>query len=341
MVLLRSFGRLVSLLVLASGCSVASSAGVGGAGGSGPSATSVVTGSAKASTSGGPSGTTSAATGTGQGGGFACASLPTGPITPTPTITAFDGSEDLAFDGKGHIAGKKGAKVVLIDANGIESPLADVTDNVFGLRYAKTGSLIAAVYSSGKLIEITPAGQVSDYASGFVVPNGVFPDDGGNVWVTETTGSRVSRVNPDKSVTTIVPSAPSANGVVLDTTRGLLFFTNYGAGKLLRVDPAGASMPVEVTSIMGAKLDGLVMDVCGNVYAMDQGNSRMYRVDLDASGDSIGDPKLLAHFPQNVANAQFGSGPGFHTDSLYVAGTPGTVYELPVGVSGASVVLPP
>ena len=336
--LLRSLGGVLTTLVLVSGCSETASMGAGGSG----AAAAETTGSAVAGTSGTGSATGAAASGTsGQGGGFACASLPAGPIMPTPVITTFDGSEDLAFDGKGHIAGKKGAQIVLIDANGVETHLADVADGLFGLRYAKSGSLIAAVYSLGTLIEISPAGQVSNYASGFVVPNGVFPDDDGNVWVSETTGGKVTRVNPDKTITTIVASAPSANGIVFDKARGVLFFTNYGAGKLMRKDPAGTSAPVEVASIPGAKLDGLVMDACGNVYAMDQGNSRLYRVDLDPIGDSVGEPKLLADFPKNVANAQFGSGAGFHDTSLYVAGTPGTVYELPVGVTGAPVVTPP
>jgi hypothetical protein len=70
---------------------------------------------------------------------------------------------------------------------------------------------------------------------------------------------------------------------------------------------------------------------------VDQGNSRLYRFTLDAAGALVGEPELLANFPQNVANAQFGSGTGFNPNSLYAAGNPGVVYEVPVGVPGAPV----
>ena len=44
-------------------------------------------------------------------------------------------------------------------------------------------------------------------------------------------------------------------------------------------------------------------------------------------GVSTDAPELLASFPQNVANAQFGSGAGFDPNKLYVAGAPGSVYR--------------
>jgi sugar lactone lactonase YvrE len=267
--------------------------------------------------------------------------LPTGPIDPSPFVMTLDGSEDLAFDGKGHIAAKRGAEIVLVDAVGQAAHLADLPDNVFGLRYRADGSLVAAVFGQGQLAEIAPNGQVGVLASGFGLPNGVFPDAQGNVWVTETSANKVSRVNPDKSTTVVVPTAPTANGVVLDETRHVLFYTDYAAGKLMRVDTAGASSPTLVGTVTDGKLDGLVLDECGNVYAVDQGNSKLYRFELDAAGDAKGEAKLLATFPKNVANAQFGSGPGFVATSLYVTGTPGTIYELPVGVKGAAVVTPP
>jgi sugar lactone lactonase YvrE len=93
--------------------------------------------------------------------------------------------------------------------------------------------------------------------------------------------------------------------------------------------------------IADSKLDGLVMDACGHLYVVDQGDSELYRVKLDAAGAAAGPEELLATFPQNVANAQFGSGPGFDSKTLYAAGNPGAVYAVPVGVAGAPVPTPP
>jgi hypothetical protein len=50
--------------------------------------------------------------------------------------------------------------------------------------------------------------------------------------------------------------------------------------------------------------------------------------------------ELLADFPKNVANAQFGAGAGFDASTLYAAGTPGSVYAVPLGVPGAPVPMP-
>jgi hypothetical protein len=81
----------------------------------------------------------------------------------------------------------------------------------------------------------------------------------------------------------------------------------------------------------------MVMDACGNLYVVDQGGSRLYRIELDASGAAVSDAQLLATFPQNVANAQFGSGDGFDETALYASGVPGVVYKVVVGVPGAKV----
>ena len=135
--------------------------------------------------------------------------------------------------------------------------------------------------------------------------------------------------------TLIAENQNSPNGVVLDESRDLLFFTSYSQGRLFKTDPAGGGAVTEIGQINGAALDGLALDACGNVYAVDQGNSRLYRFDLDPNANLVGEPVMLAQFPNNVANAQFGVGAGWNATSLYAAGNPGVVFELPVGVTGA------
>src|SRR5262245_27867074 len=166
----------------------------------------------------------------------------------------------------------------------------------YGLRYRGDGHLVVVLPNGGKVVDVSPTGEVTDYATGVAGPNGLYPDFDGNVWVTEFGGNKVTRINPDKSKTTIVIGADvsAANGVVYDAKRKVLFYTNYQQGKVRRVDPA--VMPaasVEVVTISGAALDGMVLDACGNIYVMDQGNSRLYRVKLDAMGDSTGDPEVM------------------------------------------------
>ena len=52
-------------------------------------------------------------------------------------------------------------------------------------------------------------------------------------------------------------------------------------------------------------------------------------------------PELLASFPENVANAQFGLGTGFDVNTLYAVGNPGNVYAVPLGIPGAPIPTPP
>lgn len=321
--------------------------GTGGSGATGGSSTGGTGGSAGASTGGvgGSSGSSTGGTaGTGTGGSAgappACNALPAGPITPTIVTEGFSGSEDLAFDGKGAIVGKDGANVVKITAADEKTNVASLPGQTYGIRYAPSGDLIAAVPGSGKLVKITSAGDVTDFVTSLSGPNGVYVAMDGTIYVTEFQASRVIKIAPGANTGTPVASGVALgapNGVVLDEKRDLLFFTDYASGKLYSVTPAGGGTPNPVGQVTGASLDGLVLDACGNVYAMDQGNSKLYRFELDAAGALVGTPALLATFPKNVANAQFGSGTGFNPTSLYAAGNPGTVYEVPVGVPGAPV----
>jgi sugar lactone lactonase YvrE len=186
-------------------------------------------------------------------------------------------------------------------------------------------------------------GQMGVFLGGLQSPNGIYPDLAGAVWITEFGGSRVLRVGADLTMTTIVTGAEasSANWVVYDPQRALLFYTKYQAGQIQRVVIDGQGEPGApelVAAVAGAALDGLTLDACGNIYAIDQKNSRLYRARLDGAWAAIGEPALLAEFPSNVANAQFGVGEGFDPHTLYVAGNPGDVYTLVVEFPGAATV---
>ncbi|MCY1011337.1 gluconolactonase [Nannocystis pusilla] len=275
-----------------------------------------------------------------------CVTIAPGPFTPELIAGGFDGSEDLGFDGQGGLALKRGDTVVIVTGEMLETDLAGGFPQVYGTRFATTGELLVALPQSGDLQAIAGDGAVTDLAGGLVSPNGLYVDPAGRVWLTEFGGSRVVRFDAQFNKTTVYegPMAASANGVVLDEARSLLFFTNYGAGRVLKlaVDDLGEAVgePSEVLTVPGARLDGLVLDQCGNIYAVDQGGSRLFRGILDTEAALVGQPELLAEFDSNVANAQFGWGVGWDPESLYLSGNPGDLYRLPVGITGAPIGLP-
>jgi sugar lactone lactonase YvrE len=294
---------------------------------------------------GGGATTTDASAPSGDGGdaGNPCATLKPGPFTPASIGQLFQGSEDLAFDGKGNIAGKKGNNLILVNAQG-STTLAALPGQTYGVRFHQDGKLIAAIPGQGKLVTISPAGVVKDLLTGLGGPNGVYVDLDKNIWVTEFNGSKVDRLSPDGTKTVFASGtqlAQAANGVVIDASKKILFYSEYAKGKINRMASDQPNSTVtNVATITGAALDGMVLDSCGNVYAVDQGSSKLYRVRIDANGNAAQAPELLAQFPTNVANAQFGAGPGFDPKKLYVTGNPGTVYTIDLGITGAPVAQP-
>jgi sugar lactone lactonase YvrE len=267
-----------------------------------------------------------------------------GPITPEEISTAFLGSEDLTFDAMGRIVAKSGGDLIALEADGTESVVAMNVQQAYGIRHYE-GSFYIALPNDGQLSVIDDLGNIMPVLLGLASPNGVFIQPDGTIWLTEFGGNRVLRRTPAGEVTEVVgPGEASVpNGVLFDEARGVLFWTHYQAGSVMRrtVDGMTLGTVEEVAKIDGAATDGLAMDACGNLYVVDQGNSELYRIRLDAQGAATQSPELLAAFPDNVANVVFGreasTGASFATRSLYAAGTPGTIYEVEIGVPGIEV----
>jgi sugar lactone lactonase YvrE len=274
-----------------------------------------------------------------------CKKLPAGPFTPKALGQPFKGSEDFAFDGRESMVAKRGNDVVRVDSAGkVTATIASLPGQTLGLRYHPNGNLIGAMVSANKIVSVAPNGRVTDLVRGLNGPNGIYVDRDANLWFTEGGGNAVVRMTPDgarKAFAAGAAKAQGANGVVVDSENKRLFYTEFDKGKIHRVDLASPQpSPVEVTTIRGAGLDGLVLDECGNLYVIDQRNAKLFRVRIGAKGAAAAPPELLATFPVNVANAQFGSGRGFDEKTLFVVGNPGSVFSVPLGINGAPVPKP-
>lgn len=289
---------------------------------------------------GGTGGSPTGPGGSGGGGGVAldCENLPDAPITATLVSQAFDGSEDIAFDGKGNLAGKNGNEIILLDGNGDTTALAAATGTVLGTRFLSDGRLIIARGNS--VDQISTAGDLTQYVSLNGSPNGVFTDFEDNVWVTRFQGNEVVKIDSAMTVESIVmgADATSANGIVRHPTLDYIYYTEYGEANVHRVDISTSPYVAElIANIPGTALDGMTMDACGNLYVVDNGGNGLYRQLLDDTGAAVGAPELISTTATNVANGQFGSGPGWNDTSIYAAGFPGDLYEIPVGVPGAAI----
>lgn len=289
---------------------------------------------------------TDEATGSTTGGEqIDCDAIPEGPFAPSVQFMPFNGSEDLGFNGLGGLAGKNGGNIIIVDSDGVETAsYTDPADPSFGLRFTLDGDLLVAHPADAEIARISPDGTIGTFATGIGGVNGLYPDFDGNVWVTNF--SIVGRYSADGTLDTLVSGgdAANSNGIVYDPDRSVAFYTNYNAGRVLKVDinvDGTAGDVNELGQVGGAAFDGLVLDACGNLYAVDNGTPRVFRLMLDENADAIGElTNIVDGNMQNVANAQFGRGDGFDPNSLYVTGDPGVVFRLEVGVPGAEIPLP-
>ncbi len=286
-----------------------------------------------------------------------CAALPAGPFEPVELVTGLGAAEDIAFDGRGSFVAAGRTGFVRVDGAGAVTPLAvdDPPQFTAGLRYAADGALIANAFIDGAVIAIDADGTTSTVADGLQNPNGVSPARDGTLYVSETAGNRIERIAPGGAPVPIAAGnlATAPNGVVFDEERRALFFA-AGLGEdvmtigRIDIDSAGApGQAVEVYVGDPGNGDGLALDACGHLYivdnyrATDADQRRVVRLRLDAAGDAVGAPEVIASFPDSVTNPAFGIGDGFDPLSLYVTGFAGIVYRVPVGVPGAPTAVSP
>lgn len=298
-------------------------------------------------------------------GGSPCDDLPMGPFVVEEfmfTGTPLDGnSEDLTFSTVGSIIVRNGDALVQVSPMGDVDviPTMELLPPTYGLRWTPAGNIVAASATTGEILQITPAGNVTALWSGLSIPNAVAPALDGNVFFTDFTGALAAWLDPAGTTLTELglggDEAPQANGIVYDPDRNFVYYVTYGPGVVMRVDVTDLANPgtpqaiATITSEGGGDqvgLDGISLDACGNLYIVDQNQDTpatpapgsLYRLFLDAAGNPVGAPQLMVEaFPDGIANAQFAQGPGWeaYETYLFTVGLPGRIFMLDVGVTGA------
>lgn len=278
-----------------------------------------------------------------------CDSIFMGPYTVvhatgTPLFPG-GGSEDLAMTADGTFVGASGTDLLEVDGDASTSVWATgVPTPILGARFTAQGELLIATHTQGSIQVITQGGTAQLFADGFGMPNGLYPDADGNVWIADLTMNEVVRIDANRNRTTIASgvSATQANGILYDDLRNMVFWSTYGDSQLWRASIDGDGMPgtpVMVVDLDGTS-DGITLDVCGNVYVVDYnggGSSRIDRVFLDEAGELDGQVEEIAGTDQlvsNCSNAQFGHGFAAYEDHLFVVGPPGNVYLIDLQIQG-------
>ncbi len=155
-----------------------------------------------------------------------------------------------------------------------------------------------------QVFQITPGGIITAYAGngtpGFsgdggkatsaqlFGPQGLAVDPSGNLYIADTTNSRVRKVSPSGVITTVATEGDGVSWVTVDAT-GNLYIS--GGNFVFRVDTSGNITTIAGTGNPGYSGDGgpataamlygpqgLRVDATGNVYVADQLNDRIRKI---------------------------------------------------------------
>jgi hypothetical protein len=260
---------------------------------------------------------------------FDCSTVPAVPEPETIIEGAF-GSKGLAFDDQGHIVGTDGTSLIKATYEGDWSVWIPDERRVEGLAYLSGGDLISTYgYGAGEIKRYTPEGGQSVVVGGLanysvvIAPNDMIYAAGWN-------GSFV--IHPDTGEYTVLfgngnpdfPGGVSPRTLAFSKDYDQLFIgTIDGRGRVFVADLDEDYLPVGSPRVFAEGLgngwhDGLGIDICGNVYAVDYNSTALYRASADGSEvtklvDWSKSRRELAH------GLIFGTGSdGWRIDALYL-----------------------
>jgi hypothetical protein len=273
----------------------------------------------------------------------ACSALPEGPFQPYLVPGAI-ASEGIAFDNKGNVVGGNIQHIFKAKYQGEAQVFVPGLKQRAGITYITTGDLIVNDDFTGTVYRVTPNGAKTPIVTGLVYPNGATADMDGFAYISDETQSLVLKVNPygfnDYEVlsqgTILHP-----NGLTFDPSYTRLYVAGWqGDGFVWVIDkhPDGKFMaPKKWSMQLGNGLDGLEVDICGNLYVNDYSAGGMIRLPPD--GQSF---EIVVTDGFYIPNMAWGQGiGGWNPNHMFVPnGGTHEVMEIDVGVPGKQMPFP-
>ena len=193
------------------------------------------------------------------------------------------------------------------------STFMENSDKANGLFFDKNGNLIACAGGAGKLVSISPKGEITVLAESyqgkpFNSPNDLWIDPKGGIYFTDPRYGRRDNLPQDgehvyylsadrKSIKRVINDMVKPNGIIGTGDGKLLYVADHGANKIYayKINPDGTISDKKLFAEQGS--DGMTLDENNNVY-------------LTANTVSIYDPsgKLIEtiEIPERPSNVCFG-----------------------------------
>lgn len=272
----------------------------------------------------------------------ACDALPEPPFD-VQSIAAYS-YEDLDFDQEGHLIGNNGQHVYRSSYDGTSEIWAANLQFEAGMRMLPSGILVICLDTYGSIMLLHPDGTRETLIGDLAYPNGLEIGKDGRIYVAESSGNRVRRVDPETGeslvLTTGVVMAPE--GLTFNADFTALYINSYSQRRIykLPMTPEGepdGELELWAQDVGSGMLVGMAVDICDNLYVIDYGNSEILRYGPDGVFDrAVVERRDLGSFAY-LPNMKWGSGLGGWSDhKLYVVDANDTrnTFEVDIGVRG-------
>jgi len=272
-----------------------------------------------------------------------CDALPEPPFE-SRSVTAYS-LEDLDFDQDGHLIGNNGQHVYRTNFDGSSEVWVANLSFEAGLRMLPNGDLVICLDTRGSIVLAHPDGSYETLVGDLAYPNGLEIGPDGRIYVTESHGDRVRRVDPVTGESLVLTSGviEAPEGLTFSPDGTSLYISSYSNQRRiyrLPMTPEGepdGELEVFAENVGSGYLVGMATDICGNVYVIDYTRSEVLRYNAEGklhgvviSGSDLGS---FAYLP----NMKWGSGIGGWSDhKLYLvdAGDTRNSFEVDIGVRG-------
>ncbi len=273
---------------------------------------------------------------------FDCDQQPEGPYEVTELVAY--ASEDLCFDDEGNLLGSDMQHIYKSTYGGDREIWVPNLPFRAGMRRLPTGEVVIANEARGALQKIYEDGSYETLLQGLRYPNGIEIGRDGFIYLTEHDGQRVLRVDPDSGDFTVLSDGDlmAPNGISFNEDFTALYIAGFDGQQViwrLPIDDQGnpGEMEIWAQDVGTGWLDGIGVDICGNVYIADYGNSKILRFNPDGEFDTIAvnGRELSGHV--YMPNMDWGSGVGgWDTMKLYVpeGWQASRAFEVDLGIPG-------
>jgi len=262
---------------------------------------------------------------------------------PTPTWTLLPDTpraEEFDFDAYGNLIAVDSASGLLLQVT--YAGKASVVAPYEAIELAGTRVLIDGDYAiadewNGTITRNSPKGSRSTLVTGLNSPNSLAVGNDGHLYYTAF--DAIHRVDLATDLSEVLFTLPNSDldGLTFSPDFSALYFNHDDAGTVGRMqfdvnrDVIREEIVAHLPSGWGHELDGMVMDVCSNLYVV-RTDGILYRLQLDGTLDTVVD--LNSGF---TSAAHFGSGiGGWAHDYIYLMDRSQGVWEVDIGVPGAS-----